>query len=196
MRFRAKPACQAQNQGNPGTENRTVRVGVFFLNTALSKEIKSPTRLWNSILEWYRLLEQMCLSSELGSYCLMYKCQDWGLFNLSTYSVADRKALEQHHSLYSLWYSTASFQGPRNFSIIWISMGVSCTLAKLWWEAPKKSKPEWPFPSRLLEGTINILFTENIKRYCCHLYMTGKVLTISGSKEIIAFTFPPYIVCN
>lgn len=178
MCFRAKPACQAQNQGNPGGENRTVRVGVF-LNTVLNKEINSLTTLWNDIfLEWDRFLEQVCLSSELSLYCLTYKCQDWGLFKLSTYSVADGKGLEQHHSLYSLWYSRASFQGSRNFSIIWISMDISCTLAKLWWEAPKKSKSEWPFPSSYLKGTINIMFTKNAKRYCCHLYTTGKVLTL------------------
>lgn len=165
--FRAKPACQAQNQGNPGAANRTVRVGGFFLNTALKKEINSPTTLWNFIfLEWHRFLEQICLFSELRSYCLTYKYQHWGLFNLSPYSVADRKALKQQHSLYSLWHSMVSFQAPRNFSIIWMSV-------VLWQNYDEKLQKNLSLsdhsPPAIFESTINILFTENAKRYCCHL---------------------------
>jgi len=72
----------------------------------------------------------------------MEKCQNWGLFNVPTYYVIDRKALEKYRSLYSLQYSMASFQGLRNFSIIWISVDVSCTPGKLCWEVPTKPKPE------------------------------------------------------
>lgn len=72
----------------------------------------------------------------------MYKCWNWGLFNLSVYHVIDGKALERHHSLYSLQYGEASFQGSRNCSIICLRVNVSCMLAKLCWEALTKPKPE------------------------------------------------------
>lgn len=128
----------------------------------------------------------------------MYKCWNWGLFNLSVYRVIDGKALERHHSLYFLQYGEASFQGSRNCSIICLRVNVSCMLAKLCWEALTKPKPEWlrSFSSSHHEGTIKISFTESFRRYCCPLYRTGEVLAILLGAKSLPSPSHLVFVCN